>query len=168
MLAERLKKLREENSLKQETLANEIGCTRYMISYYENGREPSNDVLKAYCSRFNVSSDFLLGLSNERCPAGGTLPALFADLARLAGDEAPDSTELASLLEASVKYYRRGAPCGPAPMRALRGFTAGLRAALIGAAAGDGPATLDGANAAAVAALEVTKMPAALYQSQKP
>ena len=43
----------------------------------------------------------------------------------------------------------------------------GLRAALAAAASGDTPALIDGANAAAVAALEVTKMPAALYASMK-
>ena len=167
MLSERLKMLREEKGLKQDTLASELGCTRYMISYYENGREPPNDVLIAYCQRFNVSSDFLLGLSNERKPASGALSASLEILSPLAGRVAFTATDLSSLVDSAVLYYKAGAPCGDTPLVAFNGFIDGLTSALTAAVVGDGPATHSGANAAVVAALEITKMPTLVYELQK-
>lgn len=51
-------------------------------------------------------------------------------------------------------------------MRALRGFGEGLRYTLNAAIDGDIPALIDKANAATVAALEVTKMPAVFLEGK--
>lgn len=164
MLSERLKRLREEKGLKQETLAYEIGCTRYMVSYFENGRAPSYEVLKAYCSFFDVSSDYLLGLSNERKPIGDALSNVLDRLAQIAGESAaPKATDLIALMEAAAKYYYVGAPCGDRPLLAFQGFVDGLRAAIDAAIKGDASGLIDSANAAVIAALEVTNMPAQYY-----
>lgn len=64
---ERIKQLREEKEMSQETLAGILGVQRQIISYYETGaRRPNvNDLIKlAY--EFNTTVDYLLGLSNVR------------------------------------------------------------------------------------------------------
>lgn len=62
----RLKKLREENELKQESLAAKLGINRSTISMYERDqRTPSPDVLKKYADIFDVSLDYILGNSRN-------------------------------------------------------------------------------------------------------
>lgn len=61
---ERIKELRIKNGLTQVDLANELGVTHQVISFYENGREPSYDILIKIAEFFNVSLDYLLGKSN--------------------------------------------------------------------------------------------------------
>lgn len=58
-----LKKLRSQMGLSQKILAERLGVTKSMVSYYESQeRSPSPDVL-IRCSRiFHVSADYLLGL----------------------------------------------------------------------------------------------------------
>ena len=58
-----LKKLRTQMGLSQKILAERLGVTKSMVSYYESQeRNPSPDVL-IRCSRiFHVSADYLLGL----------------------------------------------------------------------------------------------------------
>lgn len=58
-----LKKLRAQMGLSQKILAERLGVTKSMVSYYESQeRNPSPDVL-IRCSRiFHVSADYLLGL----------------------------------------------------------------------------------------------------------
>ena len=165
-IGNRLKKLREERELKQSVVADETGISRSSLSQYENGMRPPLDACIALSKYYTVSLDYLVGLSNERQPASGSLPARFADLAQLAGDAALTSTDVASLLDAMAAYYRRGAPCGDWPLLSMRGFADGLRSAMIAAASGNAPALLDGANAAAVAALDVTKMLAVFYEKK--
>lgn len=63
----RLKKLREESELKQESLAAKLGINRSTISMYERDqRMPSPDVLKKYADIFDVSLDYILGKSKKR------------------------------------------------------------------------------------------------------
>lgn len=65
----RIKELREELGLSQLDFAKKINLTQQSISLYEKGeREPSLDVLKSIADFFNVSTDYLLGKSNEKNP----------------------------------------------------------------------------------------------------
>jgi transcriptional regulator with XRE-family HTH domain len=59
---ERLKKLREEKSMRQEDLANLINVHRATIGKYEtNERSPDKDTIILLSDLFNVTTDFLLG-----------------------------------------------------------------------------------------------------------
>lgn len=61
----KLKELREQVGFSQTQLANELGISRGSISHYENGeRQPDVDVLVRLCKYFNVSADYLIGLSD--------------------------------------------------------------------------------------------------------
>ena len=65
MFAIRLKETRIEKGLRQKDVAEAIGLTLRAICNYEAGtREPSLDILKKLCLFFNVSSDYLLGLTD--------------------------------------------------------------------------------------------------------
>ena len=59
---EKLKLLREEHELNQTELGKLLGMTQRKVSYLERGQyEPSLQDIKAICSYFRVSADYLLG-----------------------------------------------------------------------------------------------------------
>jgi HTH-type transcriptional regulator, competence development regulator len=64
MVGERLKKLR--GNMTQEDIAKFLGISRARYSHYENGRsEPDNETLKKLADFFNVTTDYLLGRTDE-------------------------------------------------------------------------------------------------------
>lgn len=67
MLSSRLKELRAEAEISQYKLAEDLGLSRSMISNYEQGtREPDFGTLKTLSDYFDVSIDYLLGVSSMR------------------------------------------------------------------------------------------------------
>lgn len=61
-----LKKLRTEEGLTQQQLAERLGVTKSVVSYYElQERYPSPEVLTKLASIFHVTTDYLLGLSRS-------------------------------------------------------------------------------------------------------
>lgn len=64
---ERLKELREYNDLTQEQVAQAIGIKREQYRRYETG---INEIKASYIIKFakfyEVTSDYILGLSNEK------------------------------------------------------------------------------------------------------
>ena len=66
-LSSRLKNLRLEKNLRQDQLASLVHVEKSSISMYENDfRQPSYEVLIRYAEVFHVSTDYLLGRSNDR------------------------------------------------------------------------------------------------------
>lgn len=64
---ERLRELREDNNLTQAKLAKELHIDQRSISFYEIGKyEPNLDTLIKISIFFQVSTDYLLGLTD--CP----------------------------------------------------------------------------------------------------
>ena len=60
----RLKQLRQERGLTQQQLADDLGLNSVTYLRYEKGqREPSIDLLIVFAEYFDVSIDFLVGLS---------------------------------------------------------------------------------------------------------
>lgn len=65
----RLRDLRRENNLTGSQLAKILNVTHATVYRWESGEIiPSQDNLKKLASYFNVSSDYLLGLTDEREP----------------------------------------------------------------------------------------------------
>lgn len=63
---ERLKELRLRHKLKQSDLAEILNVDRTTIAKYEAGKHgPSSEVLFAMAEYFGVSTDYLLGFSDE-------------------------------------------------------------------------------------------------------
>ena len=62
--SKRIKKLRGEKS--QQEVADKIGISRVSLGYYESGdRKPDIEVLSKLSNYFNVTTDYLLGLSDN-------------------------------------------------------------------------------------------------------
>lgn len=63
---ERLKELRIERGLKLKEVAEQLNVTIRSISRYEDGtREPSVEMIVKFCKLYEVSSDYLLGLTDN-------------------------------------------------------------------------------------------------------
>ena len=63
---EKIRNLREDADLNQTQLGKALGMTQRKISYLECGKyEPNIDDIIALCRYFEISSDFLLGLSDK-------------------------------------------------------------------------------------------------------
>ena len=63
--ATRLREIREERGVFQRQLAKELGYTQVCISKWEAGtRNPSLDDIIAVAMFFNVTTDYLLGLTD--------------------------------------------------------------------------------------------------------
>lgn len=69
ILSERIKLLREEIPLTQFQLAEKLQITTSSVSQYESGdRVPSDEIKIKLANFFDVSLDFLMGLSDIRNP----------------------------------------------------------------------------------------------------
>ncbi len=69
MFSDRLKSLIKENHLHYKDIEAKTGIMHYTINAYANGKvEPDIDSLILLCKYFNVSSDYLVGLSNQKLP----------------------------------------------------------------------------------------------------
>lgn len=63
----KLKELRLQAGLTQKQLADRIGVTKSVVSYYElQERHPSPDMLVKLAGVFHVTTDFLLGIDNQK------------------------------------------------------------------------------------------------------
>lgn len=68
----RLRQLRQKNKLTQGELAAYLGLKPTAISNYESERnEPSFDKLIALSKYFDVTCDYLLGVTDSYLPVGG-------------------------------------------------------------------------------------------------
>lgn len=66
LFGERLKYLRNEKGIGQNLLAKQLQLSNASISYWETGKqEPSAEVIFKLAEYFNVSADYLLGLSDD-------------------------------------------------------------------------------------------------------
>lgn len=82
ILSQRIKMLREEADMSKTELADKLNIGISSISQYETGdRVPSDDVKINIAKLFDVSLDYLMGISNIRNPyVFFTLSDTFKDL----------------------------------------------------------------------------------------
>lgn len=79
--------LRKQRKLNQRKVAADLNISQALLSHYETGaREPGLDFVCRACKYYNVSADYLLGLSDR--PGGAdraedALSALAAELEAL-------------------------------------------------------------------------------------
>lgn len=65
----RIKELREKNNYFQRNIADYLGCTQQTYSRYEKGElEPTVLVLAALAKFYNVSVDYIMGLTDDPKP----------------------------------------------------------------------------------------------------
>jgi transcriptional regulator with XRE-family HTH domain len=65
ILAERLKQARLCHKLTQTQVGHRAGMPPAQVSHYENGVRPTVDNLRKLAAALDVSTDWLVGLSNE-------------------------------------------------------------------------------------------------------
>lgn len=66
IITKRLRDLREDNDFKQDAVAKTLGITRQQYQLYESGkRKLPIDKLKTLCKLYNVSADYILGLTDD-------------------------------------------------------------------------------------------------------
>lgn len=69
MVGKQIKSLREARGLTQRALAKQLGMAPSTLAMYEIGkREPDNDTLKKFADFFGVSTDYLLGRTDDPTP----------------------------------------------------------------------------------------------------
>src|SRR5690625_1913510 len=67
LFRERLKDLHDELRIDQKEMGNKLNVSQSAYGYYEQGRnEPSLETLVKIARIFDVTTDYLLGLSNTR------------------------------------------------------------------------------------------------------
>ena len=67
MMYKRIRELREDNDLLQKNLAEYLNCSQVAYSRYELGtRDIPTEVLIALSKFYNVSTDYILGLKDEK------------------------------------------------------------------------------------------------------
>jgi transcriptional regulator with XRE-family HTH domain len=63
----RLRELRTEKKVSQKQVASDIGISITTISQYESdSRFPNEEMLKQLCKYYQISSDYLLGLTDTK------------------------------------------------------------------------------------------------------
>ncbi len=68
-MGSRLKKLRLESGVLQKDLAEKLNLSQQTISLYEsNKRQPDNNTLITLAKFFNVSTDYILGITDIQEP----------------------------------------------------------------------------------------------------
>lgn len=161
-ISSRFRELRQKAEMRQGDLSPHIGITQNMISNYENGREPPYDVLISYMKYFNVSADYLLGVTEEKQHPKSATIQTFTDVTRRAAaygaKETVTHSDIVALFEKLLAYYEAGAPAGNAPIEALAAFLHGLSAALDASMANDIGALLASVNETVTGALQVNHM----------
>lgn len=66
VFSERVKKLRKDKKQSQNEVGKALGKSRETISKYELGeREPDPNVIALLAKHFNVSSDYMLGITDD-------------------------------------------------------------------------------------------------------
>ncbi|WP_298035345.1 helix-turn-helix domain-containing protein [uncultured Dysosmobacter sp.] len=66
-IAERLQTLRKENKITQKSVANYLGIKLRTYQYYEgNDHRPDYETLIALADYFHVTTDYLLGRTDQR------------------------------------------------------------------------------------------------------
>lgn len=67
MINEMIRKLRKDFNISQVELASKLGVTKHCVSNWENDNIlPSIEMLIKIAKYFNVSTDYLLGVSSDK------------------------------------------------------------------------------------------------------
>jgi len=67
----RLSEIRSATGLSQSDVAKHLGISRQAYGHYETGvREPDNATIIKLAKLYDVTTDYLLGISDEKKPSG--------------------------------------------------------------------------------------------------
>lgn len=106
-LGERLKYLRKKTKLTQQEVANNLLIHRDTYNKYENNKRlPDIETLKKICLFFDVSADFLIGLTSNVKPYDNTedLYAIINSSKNLNFDNMEISEEDKNIIISTIKH----------------------------------------------------------------
>jgi transcriptional regulator with XRE-family HTH domain len=91
-IGQRIKQLRLENNLTQEDFGKLFGIVKSTVSMYESDKSiPDDEIKKKIAEYFQVTLDWLMGISEIRNPAGKE-PSLDDEIMAIMRDLGPDIT----------------------------------------------------------------------------
>ena len=100
----RLRATRELRNLKQSELAERSGLQAAAVSHFETGRRaPSFDNLRRLADALNVTTDFLIGRTNESMSSGPNIDKLFRSADELSEADLETLADLAEILSKKNK-----------------------------------------------------------------
>jgi len=109
---ERCNKLKDEKGFSLEAIEKEIGISKGSLSKYMNGVHlPNSEVVRLLSKYWGVSSDYLLGSSDERnneLSDGKTLPIGYVSIIEDAIKAGITEDEFRSVLEMAIKFKGKG------------------------------------------------------------
>lgn len=159
VFGQRLTLLRKALDVSQKEVARNVNISQGTYSGYERGNPPSVDTLIALARYFNVSTDYLLGLSAQSVNRSTQPDQLLARLGRIPMpqiDTAPSQTAVIALINAVISYRAAGSPMGDTPLMTA-GAVINATTDMLDASSSQSLATmLDAANALAAAALSAS------------
>lgn len=164
-----LRLLRGRSGKTQFQVADEMKINRSTYCSYENGITPPIATLITVSKYYNVSVDYLLGLTNEKNPnASDMLGKKFERLSKIAGPNSLTQSDITKLIDAMIQYSKSGAKAGSAPGDALREILNAMTDLFIYASGDDVSAVLSAVNDVTRHTLSVTGVLNAFLTSSKP
>lgn len=112
--AERFRKLLEEKDVRHYQVAEVIGRSRQVISYYKDGRsEPDLGAVVKIANLFGVTTDWLLGVTTSRQVDGACRCGIRADLINALLEMKPEERNaycelMMAIIESGIKVGHKG------------------------------------------------------------
>ncbi|MFU2223153.1 helix-turn-helix domain-containing protein [Streptococcus pluranimalium] len=109
MLSERLKELRKKANLTQKDMADYFGTSQPSYQAWESGkRKPNSESLDKIANFFNVSTDYLLGNTDQKNAFDIDEEALEASLRKSIGynGQPPTEQEIENMKNALIDYLK--------------------------------------------------------------
>ncbi|WP_438832182.1 helix-turn-helix domain-containing protein [Streptococcus pluranimalium] len=109
MFPKRLKSLRKEAKLTQKDIAEKFGFSQPAYQQWESGKKkPSAETLDKFASFFNVSTDYLLGNTDQKNAFDIDEEALEASLRKSIGynGQPPTEQEVENMKNALIDYLK--------------------------------------------------------------
>lgn len=113
VIGERILRIRKAKGITQSELANKLGCKRQSFTNYEIGRRtPNIDMIVKLSKYFNVSADYLLGITDiEKPPKNITeyQTATLKEIIETYGQVSQENIaieEMSELIKAIIKHRR--------------------------------------------------------------
>lgn len=101
-----LKTLRIKSNMSQAELAERLGISRSAVSSYENGtRSPNHEILIKLATIFNVSTDYLLGRTDENNKPD-EINQVFSEIRRLLESADLDTEKKSQILSEIRDYFQ--------------------------------------------------------------
>lgn len=105
-LGERLKELRENLHLSQKVAASHFGITNFQLSRYETGKaNPDPELIAEFAKFYEVSSDYLLGLSSVKNPRKRSENPFLNDLSQVSKEDLEELEEYFQLMQRRKKKH---------------------------------------------------------------